>query len=251
MCFFSSALKPNLPPARFELLLHPAALLGVGDVHELGADRARVDRLQLRDEIAELQALRTGERAGRELGVEVGAGEAVERGIEVGRGRTRQEAQRFEIGRRKRVLEIERIELRREMAARAVRRDELEDAGLLVRLRVADRRCGGRVGVAVEPLGLLDAVDDDRMWDVAGLAAFQRVENRAPAGRYGRRIEQVFLVQLFDEGGIAARERGSRFKLFEKVRAHSHTIETKRRASARRVSTSEHARRRPGKSLGL
>ena len=58
--------------------------VGVGDVHELGADAAGVGRLQQRDQVAQLQPLRTGQGAGVEFGVEVGVGQAVERGSRSG-----------------------------------------------------------------------------------------------------------------------------------------------------------------------
>src|SRR5262249_10793805 len=62
-------------------------------------------------------------------------------------------------------------------------------------------------------------------------AAFERVEIGAPLGRDRVRIEQVFLVQIFDEGGVAARERGGRLEFLKEVRAHSHhRDETARRA---------------------
>jgi hypothetical protein len=47
------------------------------------------------------------------------------------------------------------------------------------------------------------------------------------------------LVEIFDEGGVAAGNRRGRLELLEKVRAHSRTIETKK---ARQCAPRQHAK---------
>ena len=53
-----------LQPARLELVLQPQALVGVRHVRELGADRAGVDVLELRQDLAQLHPLRHRTRCG-------------------------------------------------------------------------------------------------------------------------------------------------------------------------------------------
>jgi hypothetical protein len=53
-------------PITLQALLDPALLLGIGDVHVLRADRAAIDLLDHRDDIAQRHAVRGVERAGVE-----------------------------------------------------------------------------------------------------------------------------------------------------------------------------------------
>src|SRR6516165_1908446 len=59
--------------ALLELILQPEPLFGVRHVGELGADGSAVNELQLREDLAQLHALRDGgyTAAGIELGIEV------------------------------------------------------------------------------------------------------------------------------------------------------------------------------------
>ena len=69
----------ELAAGAFQALVHPATLFGVGDVHELGADRAGVGGLeQARAGRRSFMRVVAADAAGAELGVEVAVGQAVE-----------------------------------------------------------------------------------------------------------------------------------------------------------------------------
>ena len=115
----SSGVKRAGQPARLELVLQPQALLGVRHVRELGADRARVDEFELRQDVAQLHPLRhrVGAAAGEELGVQVGLGQAEVLQVEHARPRPLRQSQR--------------IDLRQQMAAVRPDLDEARDRRLL------------------------------------------------------------------------------------------------------------------------
>lgn len=85
-------------PAAFEAFLHPVPLLGVADVHELGADDAGVGGAELGEQVLELQLGRAEVGADRELGVEVALAETVELQLEIRGVRLAGHAQRVERG---------------------------------------------------------------------------------------------------------------------------------------------------------
>ena len=110
-----------------DLLLDPALLLGVLDVHVLDADGAAVRVAQDVEDVAERELLPAGQAAGEELAVEVPDGEPVGR--------------RVELDRHLRFLPAQRVEVGDEVAAHAVDADEVGDRHLLLehRLLAVDR----------------------------------------------------------------------------------------------------------------
>ncbi|MNH17258.1 hypothetical protein D3C79_769250 [compost metagenome] len=77
--------EAGTPRYRFNALLDPAFLFGVGDVHILGTDRTAVGLLQRRVQIAQLHGFfADGKRTHVEGFLEVGFGQVVVRRIEIG-----------------------------------------------------------------------------------------------------------------------------------------------------------------------
>ena len=111
-----------------DLLLDPALLVGVLDVHVLDADRAAVRVAQHAEQVAEAHLVDAADAAGEELAVEVPDGEAV--------------GGRVELGRRVRLLPAQRVEVGDEVAAHAVDADERGDLHLLVRASPRRGRSG-------------------------------------------------------------------------------------------------------------
>jgi len=97
-----------------------------------------------------------------------------------------------------------RYMLRGDMAARTIGRDELEHAGLFLRVRIGAGLCRGDARMAVEFLHRFDARDRIRMRHVAGFAALESVKITAPCRRHRCGIAQVRFVQILDERGVAA-----------------------------------------------
>jgi hypothetical protein len=174
-----------------ELFIHPAALLGIGDVHELGADAAGIGRLEQRHQVGQLHALATGHAAGEEFATQVAVGQAVEGQGEVGRVGLGGHAQRVEVG--------------AEVAARAVGGDQLSHGAIAV-VAAARGRHGGAVGGAA--CGQRDFVDDRRVRHVAGFAAPEAVEIGLPFRPDAVGRDQILLVQALDVVGIGAELRG-------------------------------------------
>src|SRR5690606_26875113 len=108
------------------------------------------------------------------------------------------------LGRAERVRKIERIEPGGEVAARAIGGDELEHAGLLLRLHGV--AVAGRLADRAVALGRGDACDRAGVADVVGGLALDALEKRAPLRRDARGIAKPALVEVFDEGCIAARK---------------------------------------------
>ena len=183
---------------RFEALLHPALLLRVADVHELGADRAAVRLAQRLHDLAQRRLLET------EIGIRrrvdrrhVGFGEVVERRLELGDLRT--------------FLALQRIEVRPARAEETVCGDQLLDIDLLRRQAVGR---GVRRRQPAVAGALRERRDDRRMRHVDRVAAvgcrdvLQLVEVLAPVVGDRAGIVQIGLVELFDIRGVAAEEIG-------------------------------------------
>ena len=105
-----------------DLLLDPALLLRVLDVHVLDADRAAVGVAQHVEDVAERHALAPAEAAGEELAVEVPDREPV--------------GGRVELDRHVGLLPAERVEVGDQVAAHAVDADEVGDRHLLLEHRL-------------------------------------------------------------------------------------------------------------------
>src|SRR5690606_28512727 len=83
----------------FQTLLEPAALFGIDDMGELGADGTAIGLLQRVDDLAQARLfLADHQPAGTEGGVQVGVGKTVMMDGQVGRKRTLPEAERVEGG---------------------------------------------------------------------------------------------------------------------------------------------------------
>jgi len=191
-------LEAVLAGRALEALLHPAALVGVGDVHELGADAAGVRRAQLGQQVGQLELLFGEPGVGGELARQVGVGEAVERQVEVGRVLLGHHGQRVELG--------------AEVAARAVGGDQLADGRLLARGLVVHAAAG-----PAGPGRCLDAGHHRRVRDVAGFPALEAVEVGFPGRGNAVGIDQVLLVQVFDIGGVAAGKLRGLLKLLDQT----------------------------------
>jgi len=175
----------------FQAFVHPAALFGVGDVHELGTDAAGVGRLQKRQQIAQLHALAASHAAGAELDAGVAFGQPVEAQRQVGR-----------IGFQ---CHLQRIEVGRQVAAGAIRGDQLADPAFAF---VARGRVGSQCAARGIATGDGDLLDDGRVRHVAGFATLQGIEILLPLRPDAVGRHQVLLVQAFDIGGIRPELRG-------------------------------------------
>src|ERR1700761_6536931 len=98
----------------FDALLDPRLVRGIGDVHELDAERLAVGAFADRDDLAQRAVFEAQHVIEENLAVEIGLGEAVGARVEL-----------FAIARR---LDAERIELGVEMAAHAVGADQHQRA---------------------------------------------------------------------------------------------------------------------------
>ena len=187
-------------------------------MHELGTDAARIGRLEQGQQVAQLEPLRSGQRAGVEFGIEIGIGQAMEGQFQIGCGRARQQAQRRKFFLAIGIGQIEWIEVCGQMAARAIGGDQLEHAGLLLRLDIVHRRRAWRCAGNAQALRGLDARDRRGMRHIAGRRTFQRGEVRIPfAGDPGRILQPDF-VEVFDEGRIASGQGGGALELLQECR---------------------------------
>src|SRR5690606_21055296 len=91
---------------------------------------------------------------------------------------------------------------------------QLEHRALLARGLAVGHLDGG--AVARRAPGGGDAFHDRRVWDVARLASLETVEPAFPFRVDAGGIDQVLLVQVFDEGGVGAELRRLR-KLLEET----------------------------------
>ena len=109
---------------QLDVLLEPAPLLGVLDVHVLDADRAAVRVAQHAEDLAQLHLTLAAETARHELAVEIPEGQAVLFDLEVGVGA---------------LHVLERIDVGHQVAAHSERVDELlHPRGLVDALREVD-----------------------------------------------------------------------------------------------------------------
>jgi hypothetical protein len=182
---------PVVARGGFEALLHPPALLDVGDVHVLGTDAAGVRRLQQRDQVAQLHAVLARDAAGAEFRGEVAFGQMVEPDRQI---------RCFGLDRH-----AERIEVGGEMTARTVRGDQLAHGAFAL---VATAGAGLHPAAGGALAGGRDLFHDHRMRDVSGLATFQPVEIGLPFRPHAVGGNQVLLVQVFEIGGVGAELRG-------------------------------------------
>jgi hypothetical protein len=187
-----------------ELVLQPQALLGIGDLRELGADRAAVDALELRHDLAEFHPLRNrlGAAAGEELGFEVLRAQAEV--LQIQHRRTRP------------LLQPERVQIRYQVSAVVPDLDEARDGRLLgvVSRHRRRHRCGARGALCA----FGDLRPDGGVVRLAGGARNQAVEVLAPARIDTRGVAQVLLVERIEIVGVAA-EQGCGFEHGRKMQA--------------------------------
>ena len=217
------AREGDLLVGALDALLDPALLVGVGDVHELDAERLAVGALQDRDDLAQRAEFEPEHLVEEDLAVVVGFGEAVGARIELLVVLAR--------------LEPERIELGVEVAADAIGADQHQRADRIARrlLHVGRRKARRRrlaplprtlspsllLGLgplAVERGERFVALDQRRLLprgaaralrDVGG-AVLQAAEEGLPLGIDRFRVGLVAGVEVFDVGGVAAVEEGGK-----------------------------------------
>jgi len=168
-------------------------------VHELGADRAGVGRLEQGEQVAQLHAVVAADTASAELALEVRVREAVERQAQVRRLRLLQQAERVDVG--------------PQVAARAVGGDQPADLALAF-VAGAGRR--SELAAGGQPARGGDRVDDRRMRDITRLATLEAIEIGFPFRLHAVGRNQVLLVQVLDVGGVRA-ELGGLGKLLEEA----------------------------------
>ena len=177
----------DLAAGIFQALVDPLALVEFGDMHEFGADRAGVGRLQARQQILQLHPRLPADTTGAELAVQISLREAVERQVQVGRVDRRGQAQR--------------IELRAEMTTRTVGGDQTTDIALAL---VAGAHAGTGIGSLFG--GAENVGNCRRVRHITGIATVEAVEIRLPLRIDTVGGDEVLLVQILDIGGIAAGE---------------------------------------------
>ena len=228
--FLLADAEPEFAARAFQLLVDPAPLFGVGDMHELGADRARVvvfssamrSRSFSRCGPASEPVLNEVSRSALPRPWNAGS-----RSGACGRG-SRPSASRSAAGKACSRSSGSSSAARCPRERYAV--TSLSTPACLCASASLSGVAASAWRVAVEPLSLLDSLDDDRMRHIAGFAALQRIEIGAPFGADRGRIGKVPLVEIFDERSIAACDRRRRLKLLKKIRAH--TLAPSRRKSA-------------------
>ncbi|MCY1411243.1 hypothetical protein D9M71_266250 [compost metagenome] len=175
-----------------QALGEPVALLGVDDVHELGADAAAIGLLEGVEDFAQGRLfLADVQLTGAEGGVEVGSGQAVMVDRQVGGRGAHPEAQR-----------IERGSL---VAAQAVGQDQTQDFYLLLLVLGAYAASGDRLCAALV-LGQQDEmITNGGVRNVGSgiTVGGEFLEVRAPLFGHSVGIVQVELVELFDVGSVA------------------------------------------------
>ena len=187
--------------------LQPAALIVIGDMHELGADGARIRAPQFLDEAPQWHAL---------LATDIAAG--IERCIQIVRIET--VISRVQIRGRRLAGAIQRVEVGRQMPARTECREQTQHRALLACVAVIAER---RATVTVETLRLLDAVDDRTMRAVAGFAPMQTFEITVPIVADAGWVSQPSLVLGFDIRGIAACDRRRQKEFADEIGANGDT----------------------------
>ncbi len=190
----------RLAADRLQLLLPPALLVLVGDVHVLGADGAAVGLAQRVDQLAQRHAVAAEEGvAGVEHRFLVGVAEAVEGRIEFG--------DLLAFG------ALERVEVGPAGTDVAIGRDQLLHRGALApHLRIGPAGAHHPHAALLGALG--EGVDHRQVRDILGAAAvggghvLERVEVVAPVVGNAAGIGEVVFVHLLDIGRIAAEEIG-------------------------------------------
>jgi len=177
-------------PARLKAVLKPETLARLRHVGELGADRARIDELELLEDVTQLHPRRhrLGAAGGEELRAEVGRCEAEVFELEHWRSGPTHESERIEIG--------------DEMAAVGPELDETRDGGLLG----GDRgSLGESPGASARfPRSLGEERLDGALRPLTASSARQAIEVASPRLLYARRIAQILLVEGIEKGGVAA-----------------------------------------------
>ena len=185
-----------LDAADLEAILQPQALGLVRDVRELGADRAAINVLQLRNDLAQLEARldRLVAAARHELGVEVRFAQAEVVEAEHLRSRADHQAERVDVG--------------DQVTAVRVDLDHPRDRALLrggTRARHDD--LGGRTGTRAAGFRPACQFLDQRAVRDVALAAAETDEEITPLRLHGLGRRQELLVQRLHVRGIARRER--------------------------------------------
>jgi len=182
---------------RFQALLDPLALVGIADMHELGADRAGVGVLQAIQQIGQFQFFRAEIGFDRKLCLQIGVGQAVMADVQIGCARLFHHRQRIEVG--------------IQMAARTESGDQFADSGLFARhfLVAAARGVACRAG-----LGLNRGKYRGMRHITSTLEA---VKISLPGNRNAGRINQIVFVEIFDECGIAAGKLRGLEELFDQT----------------------------------
>ena len=216
-----------------DALLDPGLLRGVGDVHELDAERLAVGALADRDDFAQRAVFEAEHVVEEYLAVEIGFGEAIGARIEF-----------FAIALR---LDAERIELGVEMTAHAVGADQHQGADRIARrlvdvggrqLGALGLRLGGELGadrlfdgdpVAVQRRGQFVARRERPVVAAPGRAlgvlldvgrgVFQALEEFLPFGVDRRGVLLVAGVEIVDVGGVGALQKGGEGKCCIRVLA--------------------------------
>lgn len=175
----------------FQALEEPLALLGIDDVHELGAEGTAIGALQAVDDFTQGRLfLADVKLTGAESGIQVGTRQTVVVDRQVGRRGTLPQAERVEGGSL--------------VAAETVSVNETKDFDLLLLVLAAHATGGNRLGTALV-LGQQDEMIAHRgVRDVGGGIAIggKLLEIRAPLFWHSVRVVQVELVELFDVGSV-------------------------------------------------
>ena len=194
---------------RLQLVLHPDLLVGLNDVHVLGADAAAVGHLQGFDDLAQLRlAVAVAQRAGIEDLFEFRHGQAVIGQVEYRHLRPFHEAQRVDVG-----LLVTPV---------AIGGDECQNAHLLALVLALHRRALSlRARLETVAADALEMLQDAAVRYLHRLGARIVLERRQaseialPLRRQVFAAGQVFLIHRFDVCRVGARE----------VRASAHAIE--------------------------
>jgi hypothetical protein len=131
------------------------------------------------------------------------------------------------------VREAERIEIGGEVTARAVGRQQAQDASLFARMLVADGRGGNAIGALL--LCGLNTRNGRGVGNIPRLAALEGLEVSVPLGGYRLRVGKPCVIQRFNVIGVAACELRGIEKLANQVCAHVTTGREGRPAANRLI----------------
>jgi hypothetical protein len=195
---------------RLDALLDPHPLRAVADEHVLEADVAAVRVAQRLDQRAQRDAVEAHEGARVDHLLEVGLRQVVVRRLQLRHARPLQA--------------LERVDRRPARAGDAVGGDQQQRGHLQpLRRQVLGRHRARRAELAALRF-LHERLDDRRVRDVLHRVARQHlhaVEVLAPFLGHAARVDQVALVQLLDERGVAAEQVGVVQELLHHGRATS------------------------------